>query len=228
LARVFSTAPITLVTSGFATRVTVTQRHRTVIGHGPDIPANWGITRQDRRVETLTVPKTGSLWPRLVEFAVHTEHASALEDAGLGLVPLETVHLFQATPVNSVTFASTGASGVHFGFVPGPDQPLDRSPVVMTVPLADDPNHIVGGSLAEFLSLGCRQGWSFLDQLAYDAPWAANWYSSRTPPMFPVLETMVRLFGLTPWPDVSGRLLGLRGEYYDRLVFRKTALAADR
>src|SRR3954453_21118217 len=101
-------------------------------------------------METLTVPKTGSLCSRLVEFAAPPEHACALEDAGLGLVPLETVHLFQATPTNSVTFASTGASGVHFGFVPMQDVPLDRSPVVMTVPLADDPNHLVGGSLSEF------------------------------------------------------------------------------
>jgi hypothetical protein len=176
----------------------------------------------------MTVPKTGSLWPRLVEFAVHTEHASALEDAGLGLVPLETVHLFQATPVNSVTFASTGASGVHFGFVPVPGQPLDRSPVVMTVPLADDPNHVVGGSLVEFLSLGCRRGWSFLDQLAFDPAWAVGWYGSRDPAMFPVLGTMARLFGLTPWPDVAGRLTDLHDEFHERLIFRKTAVAADR
>jgi hypothetical protein len=179
-------------------------------------------------VESLTVPKTGSLWPRLVEFAVHPEHACALEDAGLGLVPLETVHLFQATPTNSVTFASTGASGVHFGFIPMPDAPLDRSPVVITVPLADDPNHIVGGSLAEFLSLGCRQGWSFLDQLAYDPAWATNWYSSRNAPMFSVLDTMARLFGLAPWPDVASRLAELREAHYHRLVLRRSVVAAER
>jgi hypothetical protein len=166
---------------------------------------------------------TGPLWARLLAATGDREFARGLDEAGLTLVvPLETSRLYQATPLNTATFAGAG-SGVHFGFLtsgPGPPRTLDESPVVMTVPLAAEPNHVVGGSLREFLSLGCRQGWALLDQLAHDPRWATAWYQDAEVPTFPALRTLTELFGLEPWPDIAGRLAELREAYHDTLAIR--------
>jgi len=143
-----------------------------------------------------------------------------LEDAGLMIGPLDVLHLYQATPTNTVTFASTGVNGVHFGFLAVPGEPLDSSPVVMTVPLAAEPNHIVGGTLHEFLCLGSRQGWAFLEQLGHDPGWATGWYQATEVSVFPLGDPMARLLRLTPWPDVRGRLSELHEQHHGRLIVR--------
>jgi hypothetical protein len=75
---------------------------------------------------------------------------------------------YDATPVNSTTFASTGGDGVHFGLLHGTTAASPTAPVVMTAPTQlDAPNHVVGASLREFLALGCRTGYVHLEQLAY-------------------------------------------------------------
>jgi hypothetical protein len=160
------------------------------------------------------------MWPQLVEFAKAPEYAMALEEAGLGLIELEAIHLYQATPVNTVTFAHSGVGGTHVGFLATPRTPLDASPVVLTAPLADEPNVVVAGSLHEFLSLGCRQGWSFLDQFAHDLAWAVEWYETAGAPAYPVLEDLTRQFGLTPWTDVGARIAVLAKEHRERLIVR--------
>jgi hypothetical protein len=162
----------------------------------------------------------GVLWPQLVEFAEAPEHKELLEEAGLIIGPLDVTHLYQATPVNTVTFASTGVNGVHFGFLAEPGRALDASPIVMTVPLAPEPNYLVGGTLHEFLSLGCRQGWAFLEQLAHDPSWAVTWYSETESAVFQLADPLSRLLMLEPWPDVAGRLLALAREHQDRLIVR--------
>jgi hypothetical protein len=171
-------------------------------------------------VGLLTVKDTGSLWPKLNDFAAAPEHASALEEAGFVIMPLETVHMYQATPLNTVTFASTGLGGVHFGFLATSDQALDASPVVMTAPLAAEPNLVVGETLHEFLCLGFRQGWSFLDQFVHDPAWARSWYRSGAPAAYPALAELARLLGLEPWPDVPSRLAKLNRLYRRQLVVR--------
>jgi hypothetical protein len=76
---------------------------------------------------------------------------------------------YWATPVNSVSFATTGGNGVHYGLLTADGGISDDSPVVMTVPMMfDKPNIIVGRSLLEFLCLGCSTGYFVLEQLAYD------------------------------------------------------------
>ena len=64
------------------------------------------------------------------------------------------------------------------------------------------------------------------DQLAFDRTWATNWYASRNPPMFPVLETMSRVFGLAPWPDVPARLAELHHLHHDKLLSRRPLMTA--
>jgi len=171
-------------------------------------------------VELPTVENVGSLWPRLLEFAEVPEHRDMLEEAGLILGPLDVLHIYQATPTNTVTFASTGVSGVHFGFLVMPNAPLDSSPVVMTVPLAAEPNHVIAGTLHEFLCLGCRQGWAFLEQFAHDPEWALSWYQATEPSVFPLGDPMARLLRLTPWPNVRARLAELREYHLGRLAIR--------
>ena len=65
------------------------------------------------------------------------------------------------TPINSMTFASTGGDGVHYGFLNLENSSL--KPVVMTIPMADSKNIIVGESLHEFMRLGSRYGYFALE-----------------------------------------------------------------
>lgn len=176
-----------------------------------------------------TVDTVGSLWPRLVEFAEAPGHKDPFEDAGLITGPLDVTHLYQATPVNTVTFASTGVNGVHFGFLtPAGDRALDECPVVMTVPLAaTEPNHVVGETLHEFLSLGCRQGWAFLEQLAHDPEWAITWYSETDATLFRLADPLGRALGLQPWTDVRARLAVLTERYHGQLVVRAAPTPDD-
>ena len=74
---------------------------------------------------------------------------------------------YPTTPVNVTTFASTGGDAVHFSAI-NASHGSGTAVVVMTVPMAfDNPNHIVGGDLREFLALGCRTGYFCLERLAY-------------------------------------------------------------
>jgi len=169
-----------------------------------------------------TVDRVGSLWPQLLEFAEAPGHQDPFEEAGLITGPLDVTHLYQATPVNTVTFASTGVNGVHFGFLAVADRALDECPVVMTVPLAAEPNHVVGETLHEFLSLGSRQGWAFLEQLAHDPEWTVAWYSETESALFRLADRLSRALELTPWTDVRGRLAELAERYGDQLEVRRS------
>ena len=75
---------------------------------------------------------------------------------------------YEATPVNSLAFATTGGDGVHFSLMHLEGELGDLSPVVMTVPMNfGQENLIVGSDMKEFLCLGCRVGYFFLEQLTY-------------------------------------------------------------
>jgi hypothetical protein len=178
-------------------------------------------------VGSPTVDNVGSLWPRLLEFAEAPEHKEPFEEAGLITGPLDVTHLYQATPINTVTFASTGINGVHFGFLAEPDHALDTNPVVMTVPLAAQPNYIVGGNLHDFLCLGSRQGWAFLEQLAHDPAWTVSWYQETDSAVFRLADPLSRLLSLTPWPDVAGRLEELSRLHLQRLIVRAVEPARE-
>jgi len=115
------------------------------------------------------------LWSLAVELAPTTGHgarfgpASTFDCSSVGLLleVNEGRYGYDSTPLNADTFAHTGGDGVHFSLLILPERSPEDFPVVMTVPMAETCNFIVGGNLAEFLSLGCRYGYFALEQLAY-------------------------------------------------------------
>lgn len=117
---------------------------------------------------------------------------------------------YPATPVDAVTFASTGGDGVHFSLVPqGPA-------VVMTVPRCfGNTTHVLAESLPEFLALGCRTGYFSLERLAYGWGRADQLADLRLSPPSddPLLKSIVEEFGVSPWPDVEGRLAALEAAH---------------
>ncbi|MGQ0467793.1 MAG: hypothetical protein ACT4QG_21050 [Sporichthyaceae bacterium] len=111
---------------------------------------------------------------------------------------------YDATPAGALTFASTGGDGVHFSFVETPG----RSVIVMTVPMVwDRPNVVVGATLFEFLSLGCRFGYFALEQLAYDRDGTVDAIRRAAEEGDqPLLGDLRTKLGLTPWTSVRARL----------------------
>jgi hypothetical protein len=182
----------------------------------PDVPASF---RQDwlrlwKLAERLTTSH-----PRSRVFRPDEAPSTILGFAGLLLEsPYEPgrVSDYPNGPQNAFTFASTGGDGVHFCALFGPpDAPTTT--VVLCVPLADEPNHVVGTSLPEFLALGCLTGYH-LDTLAYDFRDAIldelqTGRSDEEPERVFLLEALTEEFGLSPWPDVPTRLDQLKAQY---------------
>jgi hypothetical protein len=130
---------------------------------------------------------------------------------------------YWCTPRNSVAFAWTGGDGVHYSLVNVPDMPIDTAPIVMTVPMSDYPNIIVGANLREFLGLGCRFGYFALEQLAYDFDstvdllLAGDFDPEATAADRSLLMRLSDAFGLKPWDDPGERLETL-ADQYERLL----------
>lgn len=128
---------------------------------------------------------------------------------------------YWCTPKNSITFASTGGDGVHYGLLDVGQGYVDESPVVMTVPMCDNPNTIVGSDLLDFLALGCRQGYFSLEQLIYQreamlAVLDSGQYDVEAEENeIQHLETISRRFSLRPWKDHAIRLHELEREYHN-------------
>ncbi len=179
----------------------------------PDVPAsfrqNW--IRLWNLADRLTTAHPGS-----DVFSEPEDPSTVLGFAGLFLdSPYEPgrVSDYPNGPQNAFTFASTGGDGVHFCALFGPaDSPTTT--VILCVPLADEPNHVVGTSLAEFLALGCLTGYH-LDDLAYRGPNALpdGPETHEEPERVFLLEALTEEFGLAPWPDVPTRLAQLQNEY---------------
>jgi len=101
----------------------------------------------------------------------------------------------------------------------------------MTVPSAGetewDANWIVGGSLSEFLSLGCEWGYFALENLAYE--WDATIDEIESGPSgedsFEEDGERLRIFraelGVKPWPNVRERLEELQRQKRFLLRFTK-------
>ena len=96
----------------------------------------------------------------------------------------------------------------------------DASPVVMTVPMCDTPNTIVGANLLEFLALGCRQGYFSLEQLIYqrDAEIAALdsglFEQDEDDDEIGLLTAITNQFDLMPWSDHEARLRSLHDQFF--------------
>ena len=146
------------------------------------------------------------------------------EPIGLILVAPPKNGGYWCTPRNSVSFAGTGGDGVQYSLVPMPGTPIDSAPVVMTVPMSDYPNVIVGANLHEFLCLGCRFGYFMLEQLAYDFDWTIDALSTgefdpeATPADRLLLQRLSDAFDLRPWDDPAERLKTLDEQYLHMLA----------
>lgn len=158
------------------------------------------------------------LWKLAEELAPAGEDpGSAFEEVGLLVEAAPHCWEYWCTPVNSRTFASTGVDGVHFGQIVRKDG--SAGPVVMTVPMCDTPNVVLGEDLREFLALGCRTGYVALDELIYARTERLPSLRSRS---FAegtsgreqqLLTQLADRFGLAPWADPEDRLLELAREF---------------
>ncbi len=133
----------------------------------------------------------------------------------------------QFTPTNSLSFARTGGDDVHFGLLSVAGKYGDNSPVVMTVPMADDnpndTNFIVGSTLREFLCLGCQHGFFDLEKIAY--PWKTELFELHargTPEEDRVYREFRERLGLEPWHNLCDRLAELNAEFRNQLQFAST------
>jgi hypothetical protein len=126
---------------------------------------------------------------------------------------------YWCTPVNSLAFATTGGDGVHYSLLAIDDEFSDFSPVVMTVPMCDTPNLIVGASLRDFLALGSRCGYFRLEQLIYHPDrtleeLSAKSFDAETGTVErALLNTISSHFNVTPWLDPRNRLQELATQY---------------
>lgn len=135
-----------------------------------------------------------------------------------GLEPIRPMENFGyfCTPANSQTFAATGGDGVHFGIVDG-----GSGPIVMTVPMSENPNVIVAQDLDEFFCLGYYVGWFSMEQIVYDIDNAVKYFSQ---PDEEITEEESRFLDLIrselntePKPLTKERLAELESLYFKQL-----------
>ena len=123
---------------------------------------------------------------------------------------------YSDTPMNSVTFASTGGDGVHFGVLTTLVSDGHDGPVVMTVPLKG--NIVVAECVREFLELGYHHGWFRLEQLVYREAWTVETYAELPDFRPSVLDALCLELALRPRALTSTRLLELRGRYLPAIL----------
>ena len=132
--------------------------------------------------------------------------------------PLEHLGYF-CTPKNSLTFASTGGEGVHFGFL-DKNKP-NESPIVMTVPMSDTHNVIVAEDLKEFFSIGYYVGWFAMEQLVYDQEETIEYFSKPDAETdeneIRFLELIRDKFQIQHRPLTAARLEELKAKYFDQI-----------
>ncbi|HET9394735.1 MAG TPA: hypothetical protein VFO36_01665 [Nitrospiraceae bacterium] len=148
----------------------------------------------------------------------------AFEPVGLILFAPPRNAGYWCTPVNSLSFATTGGDGVHYSLLATEGGFTDLSPVVMTVPMCDTPNVIVGGNLKEFLALGCRFGYFSLEQLIYHpertlAELEAQHFDPELRPVErALLQRISAHFSVAPWSHPQHRLEELRSQHSGSIV----------
>lgn len=130
---------------------------------------------------------------------------------------------YWCTPLNALTFARTGGDGTHYSLVSLPKLPRSEQPIVMTVPMGDTPNVIVGENLREFLALGCRFGYVALEHLVHQPTETITVLKRRkynedaTARDIRMLQLIERTFRLKPWTDPRKRLAELKRRFYKKL-----------
>jgi hypothetical protein len=170
----------------------------------------WDSATVMQQLQAALRPTWDELWTVARDAGRARDQDARYVFEGIGLLlqpPDEPLPVtYEATPRQAITFASTGGDGVHFSAAHG----ISGAVIVMTVPMQfDRPNIAVGGTLREFLSLGCASGYFGLEQLAYDYTAAAAALAGRVPEDEEAEQELALLrkrLGLTPWPAPRSRL----------------------
>jgi hypothetical protein len=159
-------------------------------------------------------------------------------DEGLGVIGL-FLHDpprkagYDQTPKNSVTFASIGVDGIHFGSITERDKVESRMPIVLTIPMAfDEPNYIVGESLYDFLCLGCVHGYFNLGNLHLNLDATLDYYTlptgdfgdERAPR---ILRLLTDQLSLRPWQAVRAHFHDLQSRFLASLRMAPTPEGRD-
>ncbi len=132
---------------------------------------------------------------------------------------------YWCTPKNALTFASTGGDGVHYSYLDDSSQTDGQTPIVMTLPCADQNNVIIAENFREFFALGYYVGWFALEQLVYQPQDAIEYFSK--PDTDHANYTVDRLqfireaLAIRPGPPSLRRIDELRDRYYEMLVIPK-------
>ena len=169
------------------------------------------------------------LLKKLFKYDQNLGDYSGVEGLNLSLGDYDGTMLYRSwtTPSNTLTFANTGGDDVHFGLVALGGSFSDSSPVVMTVPMADEDdvnemNFIVGENLYDFLCLGYHFGFFDIEQIAYgeDDPFV------DAEPLYDEDEELhkefQKAFGLSPWSDeISTKLSRLDLKYKPLLEYKR-------
>ena len=130
---------------------------------------------------------------------------------------------YWCTPLHAKTFARTGGDGTHYSFLSIPRIARAERPIVMTVPMSDEPNVIVGANLREFLALGCRFGYFALEGLVYDPRETlaslkrGTYHPEATRKEIRMLKLLEKTFCVRPWPEPKKRLAELRRRYFPHI-----------
>ena len=152
---------------------------------------------------------------------------SFLLDHGLSVHDTLDRWTYSATPMNSVTFASTGGDGVHFGILQAASAKTPNGPVVTTVPTASRANHVIAGCISEFLGLGCMHGWGSLEQLAYRPAYAFELHARADPPTAAPIASLFRALSIEPIALQPNRLKRLSQQYDATIVLAPPEVAAE-
>jgi hypothetical protein len=172
-----------------------------------------------------------SLLVRLFKLDQELRRTKSNAVIGLGLEDPPEHYGHPFTPKNSITFATTGGDDVHFSLVSRRGKVSDLSPVVVTIPAAEEAaeeaSFLVGNNLYEFLCLGLRAGFDPLEDLTY--AWEETVQELETGPEpgefdaddLKTLKLLKDELNLKPWEDIDGRLRELQQGRRSILRFRK-------
>jgi hypothetical protein len=129
--------------------------------------------------------------------------------ASIGLL-LRDFPPYPDTPPQAHPMLSCGVDGIHWSAMTADSS--SGYVVVMTVPPSLGVNLVLGESLNEFLSLGCRSHFACLAGLVEDIS-AELKSESDSEEVADVMAALRGRFSLSPWPNVTARLTELEARY---------------
>jgi hypothetical protein len=181
------------------------------------------VDRDDRQVDLADLRRVHELTKQLYP---HEYLDQGLGAIGLFLHDPPRNAGYRSTPLNSLTFASIGVDGIHFGSVTDANTVEPMAPVVLTIPMAfEAPNFIVGKSLYDFLCFGCRHGYSNLGNLHLQREATFDFYQNPPEPFFDeratgILQTLSDELSLVPWANVREHFDALQTQFMAMLRLR--------